>query len=738
MVESVAMELYDVYLGHHSWPDFLSNRAVLEDYEKAIIEARPGAVRVGLSRRDYQTAIESGFGAIGARLAHPEADSNCSIEFSFEKLAGGIDRLNADFNLLFGDIVWKLEMREETLNNILQEIRLAEFEREARAYRNRAEKAYLNCWYEEALGDFLEAERRNYPDFSVHRSIASIYLYHLIDLPLSLEYFTKAAKYARPTDARQSAESHYFAGIVCAVQQRLKEGIYHAREAVALNPELYEAHYQQACMSALLGDGRGALACLQTAIEGDPRYYERARIDQIFDPIRPEVKALLDQLMKTVHQKLAEVRKDAEILKRYIIARPEKRQRITSIFQSIEEQEAEAGTYRAGLRFMETLAQAQVELKSIYDLFFKQYEIDGRDYVRSVAFSPDGLIVASGFLYEGIKIWEVDSASKVRSLKGHTSSVSSLSFSPNNAWLASASRDRTIRLWDVESGRELRTVRGHEAEVRSVAFSPDGEWIASASADQTIRLWRALTGREVQVFAGHAHTATSVAFSPDGQLLASGSLDRTVRLWEAATGREIQMLEGHLRGIETVAFSPDGRWLASGGDDKVVKIWEVSTGRNTQALAGHCNDITSISFSPDGELLAAGSLGQTVRVWKLASGQVIKTLWYPEISWNIVAFSPKGYWLALGSRELELWLKTILTEEQYAQVKAGEEHALLMKYEPELSALQRAEWEWAAEEEALEALLKAKKQSRRVCRICGTKLTLLERLTRKQYCTLHR
>ncbi|HSE97930.1 MAG TPA: hypothetical protein VLD57_06625 [Blastocatellia bacterium] len=732
------MELYDIYLGHQSWRDFLSNRALLEDYEKAIIEAGSGSMHVGLNSRDYQIAMESGLGARGARLASAGSDTGCSIELSYERLAGGLDRLNADFNLLFGDIVWKLEMREETLNNILQEIRLAEFEREARAYRNRAEKAYLNCWYEEALADFLEAEKRNYPDFAVHRSIASIYLYHLIDLPRSYEYFLKAAKYARPTDARQSAEAFYFAGIVCAVQQRLEEAIANSREALALNPALYEAHYQQASMSALLGEGGAALESLETAIDGDPRYYERARTDRVFDSFRPQVQSMLDQLMKSVKQKLAEVRKDAEILKRYVIARPEKRQRIKSIFQTIEEQESAARTYGAGLRFMETLAQAQSELKSIYDLFFKQYEIDGRDYVRSVAFSPDGQFVASGFLYEGIKVWEVDSAAKVRSLKGHSSSVNSLSFSPNNAWLASASRDRTIRLWDVESGRELRIVRGHEAEVRSVAFSPDGDWLASASSDQTVRLWRTITGREVQIFLGHNHAATSVAFSPDGQMLASGSLDRTVRLWEVETGREIQTLEGHVRAVESIAFSPCGTWLASGGGDKTIRVWEVGTRRLSQVLTGHRNDLTSISFSPDGELLAAGSLGQTVRVWKVSSGRVIKTLWYPEISWNMVAFSPKGYWLALGSRELELWLKTILTQEQYEQVKAGEEHALLMKYEPEMTALQRAEWEWMAEEEALEEMLKAQKQAQRQCRICGTKLTILERLIRKQYCPMHR
>jgi hypothetical protein len=79
---------------------------------------------------------------------------------------------------MVGEIIWKLEMLQDTLNNILQEIRLAEFEREARAFRIRGEDSYRNGWYDRALVDFLEAENRNYRDFAVLRSIANIYLYH--------------------------------------------------------------------------------------------------------------------------------------------------------------------------------------------------------------------------------------------------------------------------------------------------------------------------------------------------------------------------------------------------------------------------------------------------------------------------------------------------------------------------------------------------------------------------------
>src|SRR5258705_1918154 len=289
------MGLAAVYLGHQSWENYISGRASLVSFEKALEQRAvrfeeslvlPPAMQIGLSAADYQVALESGLGALGPGIGNTSNNSDHSIEFAFEQLAGGLDQLNADFNFLLGDVIWKLEMHEETLSNIPHEIRLAEFEREARAYRSRAEKAYLNGWYEEALVDFLEAEKRNYPDFGVLRSIASICLYHLINLTTSLEYFRKAAKYSLPSDARQSAEAHYFAGVVCALQQQFKEGIDHLSEAIALNPELFEAHYQKACLAAMLGDAGEAVSSLEIAIKGDPPYYEPAKTDEVFDTAR--------------------------------------------------------------------------------------------------------------------------------------------------------------------------------------------------------------------------------------------------------------------------------------------------------------------------------------------------------------------------------------------------------------------------------------------------------------------
>jgi len=170
----------------------------------------------------------------------------------------------------------------------------------------------------------------------------------------------------------------------------------------------------------------------------------------------------------------------------------------------------------------------------------------------------------------------VASGKELTTLMGHDSGVNSVAFSPDGTLIAAGSIDNTIKLWVAVTGKELTTLKGHDGGVDSVAFSPDGTRIASCSDDQTIKLWDAASGKEIITFKGPE--VSNVAFSPDGTRLASGSKHHTIKLWNAGSDKELTTLKGHTDEVWSVTYSPDGtRIYSKAGSEEIV--WDSKTGR---------------------------------------------------------------------------------------------------------------------------------------------------------------
>ena len=336
------------------------------------------------------------------------------------------------------------------------------------------------------------------------------------------------------------------------------------------------------------------------------------------------------------------------------------------------------------------------------------------DGVWSVAFSPDGKILASGSGIPGVyfpadntvKLWDVETNTNIATLEGHERGrVASVAFSPDGKILASGSDDETVKLWDVETNTNIATLEGHTDRVSSVAFSPDGKILASGGGtfDETVKLWDVETNTNTATLEGHMDGASSVAFSPDGKILASGvgdaffpeffstSSDNRVKLWDVTSGEPIASLGGHTGEVWSVTFSPDGTMLASGGGtfDNTVKLWDVDSGEPIVSLEGHMDVVSSVAFLPDGTRIAARSditillwdvdsgdqitipeghaLSSdgtrlavvseddgTILLWDMETREIIATLERHENYWvNSVSFSPDGTRLASGAGSLD-------------------------------------------------------------------------------------
>jgi WD40 repeat protein len=258
---------------------------------------------------------------------------------------------------------------------------------------------------------------------------------------------------------------------------------------------------------------------------------------------------------------------------------------------------------------------------------------------------------------------------------GHTDWVRSVAFSPDGETLASGSDDTTVRIWNAKTGALLRTLREkHSKSVLSVAFAPDGKTLAAGSLVCT--LWNVANGHCIRILDGHSEMVTSVAFSLDGKMLASASVDETVCVWMVASGKRTNTLRGHSKPVRSVAFSPKiPNTLASGSADG-MRIWELTYGGITtcadvftdQPNAG----IRSVAYSPDGNLLSMGSTWGMIQFWSFESSEKFSNEAFHHDDWvQCVAFSPNGRMLVSASDDgsVRLW-----------DVKLGEINTMLHEW----------------------------------------------------------
>ena len=239
---------------------------------------------------------------------------------------------------------------------------------------------------------------------------------------------------------------------------------------------------------------------------------------------------------------------------------------------------------------------------------------------QAVAVSTDQTLLATGGKRDDpvVQLWKPPSDDGVR-LGNHESSVESLAFSPDGNLLASGGSDNAVMVWDIQSGKMIARFEGDDPsfiqDFQELFWQDDQTIIAIGTT--AIYWWDLSAQRLIQRLGKPEDTPFLVhgTCRPDGKQIAAAAQDQYLYLWDVNSDRWRKLSADAGISLNFTAYSPDSRLVAATSYNRLLYIWNIDDGSVIAQLPFQSDSVTSLRFSPDGRYLVAAGWGGPLWVW---------------------------------------------------------------------------------------------------------------------------
>lgn len=239
---------------------------------------------------------------------------------------------------------------------------------------------------------------------------------------------------------------------------------------------------------------------------------------------------------------------------------------------------------------------------------------------------------------------------------GHSSVVRTIRFSPDGMLMATGGIDDKVLVWRVATGELLRTFGQHSEDIRDIAFSPDGRLIASASEDRTVKVWETATGKvlfSIDRASQDWAYFTAAKFSGDGSELVTGDQAGVIAAWDveasASKGKPVRVWNvdpNNLNPVMSIALLRDGKGVRTLHEfSKTVEIDRSWTG---DELGDNLIDVGVLSGDASLAITREALEHDRFTLWDMAARKPLLQVESEDALEAAAAFSPDGGIWAAG------------------------------------------------------------------------------------------